>query len=513
MRIKTLGSLGAWSRDADDLRGAFVVIGREALWVPPGASTSAVAPALRYFIGGLPSDLLGKASAALRGENYQESPPGPSPPPARLHEAVRGNETAFIALSWREDLVPCVTGESQPDRLPAGRLSPVRVLDQKRLYLDNATLSFCASESVCPEPTFETPGSQPIRPTLRSLTADPSSERSAQRALGEAIERYAMGSVPHPRLRYSAGRDLPGEYLDPSVVVSYTTAQRQRLGMKAFSPADEAWWIEGAPIAHPERRIWIPAVLVFAPFPEVPAWTNIGIQSSNGAAYHPDPREAIKNGWLELVERDAFLRTWRQDAFPLFDIPPRSLPPIAGSVQRWIRARDGRNRVMTTLLPSPTRVPVCAMIASGPEIGIAIGAAAAATISEAASSAACECACNVAFRAPSVARARDVAQPIDHVGYYRFGDRFQAAERLARSSRPGPAPANRSSATLIPRGYTVELEVPPPFPGYAVKVIDPTLIPLTFGHDNEPLERHLCEVNSLAEVDPVTDLAAPHPFP
>jgi hypothetical protein len=153
------------------------------------------------------------------------------------------------------------------------------------------------------------------------------------------------------------------------------------------------------------------------------------------------------------------------------------------------------------------------MIASGPEIGIAIGAAAAATFSEAASSAACECACNVAFQPPSVARARDVTQPFHHAGYYRFGDRFQAAERLARSSRSGPTPARRSSATLVPKGYTVELEVPPPFPGYAVKVIDPDLIPLTFGHDNEPLERHLREVSSLAEVDPMTDLSTPHPFP
>jgi hypothetical protein len=383
---------------------------------------------------------------------------------------------------------------------------------RRGLDLGDATLSICASESACPEPTFETSGA-PMRPALRSLTADPSSERSAERALGEALERYAMGSVPHPRLRYGAARDLPGENLDPSTLVSYSAAQRQRLGLKTFSPANETWWIEGTHIAHPDRRIWIPAVLIFAPFPGVPGWTNGGIQSSNGAAFHPDLPEALKNGWLELVERDAFLRAWRQGALPLLDIPSRSLPPIARSVKNWIREQDRHNSVTVALLPSPTRVPVCAMIASGPEIGIAIGAGAAETLSEAAISAACECACQVAFPVPPVASAPEVAHPIDHAGYFRFEDRFRAAKRLTQACRPASNLLRRSPVAIEPRGYAVELESPAPFPGHAVKVIDPTLIPLTFGHDNEPLGRHFREADSLAEVDPVTDLAVPHPFP
>ncbi len=510
--IKTLDSLSAWSRGVDDLRGAFVVVGREAIWIPTEASTSAVASALRYFIGGLPHDLLGLAGAALRGENHPKARPEPEPQTAKLFAAVHGKDTAFIALRWNEDREPWVAGISQSGRLPTGRLSPVRILGERQIDLGDATLSISSSESTCPEPTFEGPDEQLVRPILRSLTTDPSSDHSAKRSLGEALERYAMGSVPHSRLRYGAAQDLPGAYLDPSTVVSYTEAQRKRQGISGFSPTEETWWIEGTEVSRAEKRIWIPAALVFAPFPEIPPWTNSGIQSSNGAAYHLTPREAIVNGWLELVERDAFLRAWRHESSPILEVPPRSLPPIARSVRDWIQAQSQRNSVTIALLPSPTRVPVCAMVASGPTIGIAIGAGAAENISDALLSAACECACHVAYPAPAVASVHEVAYASDHAGYYRFGDRFRAAERLSRACETASTFA-APVAAATPRGYVVELEVPTPFPGHAVKVIDPSLIPLTFGHDNEPLGRHLREVHSLAEIDPVDGSPTPHPFP
>jgi hypothetical protein len=512
MTVRRLDSLSAWTTGANDLRGAFLALGHEALWVSPGASIGDVAAVLRYFIGGLPQDLLCQAGAALRGEELPQKADGtPTPSLARLRKAVDGSGSVAVALRWGENLEAQISGSYNPGRLPEGRLSPVRQLHREPLELGDETLSICASESACPEPTFETNGLNPIRPALRSLTADLSPQRAEERALGEALERYAMGSVPHARLHRCAARELDGEYLDPSSVVSYTAPQRQRQRLSVFSPEEETWWIPGKQLDRPERWAWIPAALVFAPFPSVPAWTNGGIQSSNGAAYHPAKEEAIRNAWLELVERDAFLQVWRQ-ALPSRKIPLSGLPPIARSVQAWIRTRDSQNRVITALLPSRTGIPVCVMIASGPEIGLCVGAGAAESVAKAACSAACECAVQVAFPAPAVASASDVAHPVDHAGYYRFDCRFRAANRMMETCRAAPDFIPRPAVPIAPRGYVVELDLPAPFPGHAVKVIDPALIPLTFGHDSEPLARHFLAARSLAEVDPDTHLSAPHPF-
>jgi hypothetical protein len=507
--LSTLADLAAWSRGRKDLRGTFLTIGQEALWIPGDAASEELARTLRYFIGGLPADWLQRAAGVLRGDVATPLESEPNIPSAALIHAVQQQRESFVALQWDTGLPPSVTGVG-PRGTPTGRLAPARVVSVSSLPVGDTSLTVCVADSACPEPTFEAPDAPLVRPTLRSVTIGPDASETQARAFGEALERYALGLVPTSRLRLAAARELDGPCLDPSAYLEYARAQCARQSLERFSPVEPIWWVQGTDVVDQETLMWIPAALVFAPFPQIPPWTNAGVQNSSGAAFHPTNAQAIASAWLELVERDAFIRAWRLPA-SVCAVPERDLPTAAAAAIGWIRQLDDANRVAAGVLASTTGVPVWAVFASGPAIGICIGAAAG-DFEAAVVKAACECLCQAAFRPPAVESPHDVRGPDGHAGFYCFGDRFRSADRLFDALVPAPRPPQSLNQPAAPRGYVVELETPAPFRGHAVKAIDPGLIPMTFGFDAEPLARLLRVQSPLAGVHEISHVAVPHPF-
>jgi hypothetical protein len=248
---------------------------------------------------------------------------------------------------------------------------------------------------------------------------------------------------------------------------------------------------------------------VFAPFPDIPQWAHWGVQTSNGAAFHPNLDQAIDAAWLELVERDAFLRTWRL-GLDIRAVATERLPTTAKEIVRWIVAKHENTRVAVGLLAHKP-APVWIVFASGPDIGVCIGAAAG-RFRRSVDKAAGECLGQVLFPSPPVEAPESVKGPTDHLGYFRFGQRFRSADRLFNSLLHDESMHLLSFKDASPRGYYVELELPAGVDGHAVRVIDPDLMPMTFGFDAEPLGRLLSQQALLVDVAPSTDLASPHPF-
>lgn len=128
-------------------------------------------------------------------------------------------------------------------------------------------------------------------------------------AMGEAVERYSA-SLPEPdRIVWAAADDLAGDCLDPGRY--YTDEQLGRSGFPyvAYDRSLVHPWVEGHCLVT-GAPVWVPAVLAYLALDLKPE--NLVCQgTSNGLAASTDADDAALRAVLELVERDAFLTTWR----------------------------------------------------------------------------------------------------------------------------------------------------------------------------------------------------------
>lgn len=124
-----------------------------------------------------------------------------------------------------------------------------------------------------------------------------SHEDARWRAIGEAIERYA----------------LLGAATIPGVLVSAGTSQtRRHVPLKAFIQTERPvqWWMRG--MYQPSlTQCLVPAqvaLLGWNPPPPEMRWCR---QTTVGAAAHPSSEEATTRAAMELLERECIRRVWR----------------------------------------------------------------------------------------------------------------------------------------------------------------------------------------------------------
>jgi ribosomal protein S12 methylthiotransferase accessory factor len=146
-------------------------------------------------------------------------------------------------------------------------------------------------------------------------------EQARASALCEGLERVSalfQGDEPRVRARLA---DLGEDALHPQRLLGYSEAQyreREALNARAADPRraiplpfDEAWDIDWTPVhslSHGRRR-WLPTAFCYARFP-LPPERRFCFQDSNGQAAGNNLEEAILQGFLELVERDAAALWW-----------------------------------------------------------------------------------------------------------------------------------------------------------------------------------------------------------
>jgi hypothetical protein len=184
------------------------------------------------------------------------------------------------------------------------------------------------------------------------------------------------------------------------------------------------------------------------------------------------------------------------------------LPDEARDVVACV-ARHADVRVL--LLPSHTGVPV-ALVRADTDRSIALGTAAAGDFGEAVTKAATEAFIQVIQPAVHEIEPEAVWTPDDHAALYSTPEWRKKLDWMSQGSTIDPAETvNISPPVAGPNACWYEL--PPELPDlHVVRVLDPDLIPLTFGYDADPAGREdvkfLLRASGHAEDQPLD----PHAF-
>jgi ribosomal protein S12 methylthiotransferase accessory factor len=130
-------------------------------------------------------------------------------------------------------------------------------------------------------------------------------------AVGEAIERYAACMPNAARIVWEKIGDLAGAVLDPRQLPLYDEAQygRRDFPFVRFDPSVAHPWVAGAWL-DTQTPVWVPAILAFLSLDI--RFEHLFCQgTSNGLAAGTTRDEAALRAILELLERDAFMSSWR----------------------------------------------------------------------------------------------------------------------------------------------------------------------------------------------------------
>lgn len=193
-----------------------------------------------------------------------------------------------------------------------------------------------------------------------------SREEAAEKAISEAVERFALGSVPR-QLHIASARDIGAMWLDPRLCIEYLNEQVSENPMlRPFRVDEPRGWVQG--VDRHDQKIYVLADMVFNPFVTPTNDRRVHtVATSSGMACHPVGVAAKHSALLEVVERDAFMRMW------LSRTSPRAIDAssveFVRSVAELVSQQEGVLRLFH--LPSLASCVVLACIVA--PIGIFLG--------------------------------------------------------------------------------------------------------------------------------------------
>jgi len=183
------------------------------------------------------------------------------------------------------------------------------------------------------------------------------------KAIGESIERYCA-AFPQGASEPIAHRELEGEAIPPQAFSLFSEDQHREPGfrLRSFEPRTPVSWVRGQGLSD-GRPLWVPAAFVHLPHRPRPGEAAITTSISTGLAAGPDRRAAAASALCEVVERDAFMLTWRHRLpTPLLDLDGLGRSPEALLVDA-LRATGMRCRAR--LLNQDVPIPVIAVVLQG----------------------------------------------------------------------------------------------------------------------------------------------------
>lgn len=233
----------------------------------------------------------------------------------------------------------------------------------------------------------------------------------------EAYERYIL-SYRHFDLLECADK-LSGAYLDPAEYTPYTDAQIQMCGLNRFRTGDTAEWLCGYNMAG--ECVYIPADLCY----DITWEDKVPYHTANtsGCAARFGLGEAKEAALLELIERDAIMRSWMYQQTP-YKLGEEGLPKSIR--RRKVQYKKKGISVFTLLLPSDYAyvVLICSVNNSAPPYFVSGAAASFSSVAEAAEKAFNEWEASYILggtaESSDIIRPEEVVSPKDHGNLYRY---------------------------------------------------------------------------------------------
>lgn len=349
-----------------------------------------------------------------------------------------------------------------------------------------------------------------------------------RKAAAEAVEREGFRE---PRQLTWGRLDTLSNGLDPTQFVRYSEKQYadKEFPYERFDPDVAHLWTEGVDLKS-GKAVQVLAELVFsraclAPHAKMqrPPFSQV---TSSGCAASTTRDDAVFRALLEVIERDAFMRHW------LAQSPGQAISPLLFSppIRRRIRTLEQAGcKVAVQKLGSPW-AHVCLVTAQHEDFHFTtMGTAASADFRKALESALDETEARVYAwihgHEPQITLPAEVATTDHHFELYGLKRYFRRADRVLfpdlRASDVSDVsirPLTFKTATqLVSRFATrglspVMVDITPAHcfvdqgrtPLSVVKVLIPGLLPISFGHQREPL-------GMVPRVHPGSKF--PHPFP
>jgi hypothetical protein len=466
-------------------RGVLVVTSSEGLWLPENTDEGVCIHSLRMFVSRMTDQTRLGAYGALAAGRPNIAVAGDVAPEEQI--AIGLEKLSSLAVPTAAHLGKgnvAITGQVEDLQdvsfARAGRLSVSAVTQTDEWKLDDTTsVYFSMGMSACPHLAT----ADPFQKTSYSgecAGADINVEWAAKKCVIEGIERFVMGDLRDDELHAARVDDLDGEWLNPHSIVAYDQDHRERLNLSTFDPFSIEWWVHGE--RFDGKPIWIPAALVFSPFPDIPSWLHPGIQTSNAVAAHTDLNQARMRAWLEGVERDAFQYARAAEQ------PPRrlELSTLPRRVQPLVRYLQERAAVSIVVLNGIENIPVFVALAISPQ-SCAIGMSAATLSEEGVFKALLEACAAVAYPLPEAPDLEAVNSPHDHASLYVTLQNRRRLDWLFRGPSASWSTIQHAPLVQIPNrvaSYTFRCDASDEL--FVVRVLDPALIPMNFGYDSDP---------------------------
>jgi ribosomal protein S12 methylthiotransferase accessory factor len=178
--------------------------------------------------------------------------------------------------------------------------------------------------------------------------------------LGEAIERYAGGSVDPRTIVYARRGELDGASLDPRDLVLYDPQQYVALPYQPYAETSVLGWVRGRSLVS-GARVYLPALAAYMDYQAQHPSEYLFPVTSNGLAAGASLTQAILAATYEVLERDAFMITW------FGRLPTRRVDPLThpeAAIRAVCRAYQRRG-VDLGLWQVPTDHPCAVFLALG----------------------------------------------------------------------------------------------------------------------------------------------------
>jgi hypothetical protein len=414
---------------------------------------------------------------------------------------------SFVVEHFPAACGPGRTDSQSPGHPIKGRLDLVAEIYREAVEFDGRSYWLVTGTYAQPNLAFVPDPSSRRQDHRWCMGVSPELDSAVIKTRAEGVERYLMGDYSMADLVRAPASELTGSVLTPDQLLPYSHRQRQQYGVASFNALTPDWWVSGA--AGTGWPTWMPACVVYCPFGHDPEWILPGYSSSNGAAAHTSVSMARQAGWLELNERDAFLRT-----FLSRDAPPRcssdAIPSDLHSLMVYAQTEYALTDIQLVRMRSSLGLEVIGCVAST-STRFAIGASCKLTQPEAMEKAITEVV--LQFRHPFGSQAtepKDVTTPEDHARLYSTAHMADTMRWMFQGHVEDICGSKMSAdevETLMCGGYFFDKTAPDGL--YVSKALDPRLIPMTFGFDTLP-EDHPPVRNVLAGS---RRLLIPHPFP